>query len=284
MFAPLVLSRSINTPTDKLSLDQSTGELTSARARKRARVHSLAPARSPLYRYFCSGLSFLSGAPLLHPTMVYLKCHGGEGVHAHAHAQCSKRCWPTGWLRALYRPCCQTAYIYVRVHACARLHVHTANRQSTQVWPARARARLMHTYEHTASPFSAAVPISGGTASRCIREVHWSYTRRGFPISFTSSFFPFFSLNRLPPFHSLPPNFASKLFYVRRIQVTRRILINNMTTDLCAPLPIVLSFLSTSSNHTNWLLYQLVARWLLTCLIVPRSDPLKGVYSCLIKT
>lgn len=61
------------------------------RARARARVvRSLAPARSSLYRYFCSGLSFLSGAPLLHPTMVYLKCHGGEGVHAHAHAQCSE--------------------------------------------------------------------------------------------------------------------------------------------------------------------------------------------------
>lgn len=130
--------------TDKPPLDQLTGALA------RARVRSLAPARSPLYRYFCSGLSFLSGAPLLHPTMVYLKCHGGEGVHAHAHAQCSERCWPTGWLRALHRPCCQTAYVYVQracmctracayrkpagTQVCARAHTHAhARTHSTAI-------------------------------------------------------------------------------------------------------------------------------------------------------
>jgi len=141
----LVLSRSINTLTGKLPLDQSTRQCARARA---CVARSLAPARSSLYRYFCSGLSFLSGAPLLHPTMVYLKCHGGEGVHAHAHAQCSERCWPTGWLRALHRPCCQTAYVYVRVHACARVHVHTASHQSTQVCT-RAQHTLIQVRTHS---------------------------------------------------------------------------------------------------------------------------------------
>ena len=109
------------------------------------RAYGRARARSPLYQYFCSGLSFLSDAPLLHPTMVYLKCHGGEGVHAHAHAQCSERCWPTGWLRALHRLCCQTAYVYVHVYACARVCMCILQAD----WRASVRARHSHTYTDT---------------------------------------------------------------------------------------------------------------------------------------
>jgi len=146
---------------------------------------------------------------------------------------------------------------YMFTYACAWIvHVHTASHQARSM-RARARARThIRTYGHIAPPFSAAVPISGGTASE--RSIGRT---RG--VDFQSSshlrFSPFFHSIVFHRFTGCPPNFAPKLFYVRRIQVTRRILINNMTTDLCAPLPIVPPFLSMSSNHTNWLLYQLAA-------------------------
>lgn len=218
MFAPLALSRSINTPTDKLPLDQSTRERTSARARGLAcsLARSLAPARSPLYRYFCSGLSFLSGAPLLHPTMVYLKCHGGEGVHAHAHVQSSERCWPTGWLRALHRPCCQTAYVYVRVDACARACMCIPQAQSNTRAREYARARaLIHTRTH-----SIAILRRSANQWRNCKPVHprgpHGHTTCGV-VDFQSPshlrFSPFFTQS--PSTVSLvAPNFAPKLFFM----------------------------------------------------------------------
>lgn len=172
-----------------------------ARARPLTRPSARSPApvrasaRSRLYRYFCSGLSFLFGAPLLHPTIVYLKCHEGEGVHGHARVQCSERCWPTGcyglYTGRVAKPLTyMSAYVCVYARIFARMHTHT----HTHV--------CMYTYTR-APPFSAAVPISGGTASRCIREAHRSYTRdvdfQSPPHLRLSPFF--FSLDRLPPFH-----------------------------------------------------------------------------------
>lgn len=125
VFAPLVLSRSINTPTSKLLLDQSTSECMAARTRARS-FGSFTLARSPLYRYFCSGLSFLSGAPLLHPTMVYLKCHGGEGVHAHAHAQSDvgQQAGYGLYTGRVAKPLTYTCNVlHVHAYACARLYM-----------------------------------------------------------------------------------------------------------------------------------------------------------------
>lgn len=79
--------------------------------------------------------------------MVYLKCHEGEGVHAHAHALArATRCWPTG----CYGPC-------------------TGGRVAKPALPCV--GRVAYAFSMCArSPFSVAVPISGGTASRCIRD------------------------------------------------------------------------------------------------------------------
>ena len=102
-------------------------------------------------------------APLLHPTIVYLKCHEGEGVHAHAlvhHPMLANRL-----LRALHRPCCQTSVTCVGATVC--WFVCMCMNKTFCVSHERERTRAHVT------PFSNAVPISGGTASRCIRE----YTR-----------------------------------------------------------------------------------------------------------
>jgi len=128
---------------------------------------------------------------------------------------------------------------------CMRIWAHTLARECT-------RAYVYITYTR-ASPFSAAVPISGGTASRCIREAHRSYTR---DVDFQSPphlrFSPFFFHSiGLPPFHWLPPTLRLNFLCTARIRVTRRILINNVTTDLCALLPIVPSFLSALFNRNQ---------------------------------
>lgn len=146
--APLVPSSSINTPTN----ERTNGWLCLAgwTANRRLSVRALTSeralvlARSRLYRYFCSGLSFLSGVPLLHPTMVYLKCHEGEGVHTHApvcnaQSDVSQQA-VTGFTPALLPNRLRIYAVYVHtyaytqrrarwdihafVHTCARVYVH----------------------------------------------------------------------------------------------------------------------------------------------------------------
>lgn len=86
-------------------------------------------------------------------------------------------------LRALHRPCCQTAYVYTRMYVHARTHRHEYARARARVCAQHeCSQRYAHTHTRTvctctcthryprASPFSAAVPISDGTASRCASE------------------------------------------------------------------------------------------------------------------
>jgi len=136
VFAPLVLSRSINTPR------QANCRWTNRRAsvRPRARARSLAPARSPLYRYFCSGLSFLSGAPLLH--------HGLFKVSRRRRRARACACamldvgQQAGY--GLYTDRVAKPLTYMFTYACARVvHVHTASQQARSM-----RARVL-TYVHT---------------------------------------------------------------------------------------------------------------------------------------
>lgn len=189
-----------------------------------ARSLARASARSPLYRYFCSGLSFLSGAPLLHPTMVYLKCHGGEGVHAHAHAQCSEPDVGQQAGYGLYTGRVAKPLTYTCAPCmCTRVHVHTASHRSTQVCTcARVRALVYYVRAH-----STAILRRSANQWRNCKPVHprgppyirsYIHARRGgFPISFASSFFPlFFHSIDFHRFTGCPPSFAPKLFYVRR--------------------------------------------------------------------
>lgn len=77
--------------------------------------------------------------------------------------------------------------VHVRVHMVSFASVRSSARVHIYIY-------IYHTRTHThtqAPPFSAAVPISGGTASRCIREAHRSYTPRGFPISLLLSYLRF---------------------------------------------------------------------------------------------
>lgn len=139
---------------------------------------SRARACSRLYRDFCSGLSFLcllppaplhSPPPPLHPTMVYLKCHEGEGG-----AGACARAPPDVGQQAVtgLAPAC-VAKPVLRVWVCNRLLACVRRLSYRAFSAAMTRERASERARTHVTPFSDAVPISGGTASRCIRE----YTR-----------------------------------------------------------------------------------------------------------
>lgn len=159
-------TRSINTPTDKQPLDQST--------RERA---APAPARSRLYRYFYSSLSFLFGAPLLHPTYGLFKVSRRRAracACAMLRAMLANRL-----LRALHRPCCQTAYVYTRVHIYVYTRTHMSPHSHTHVDTAILR--------RSANQWRNCKPVHPRGPS----VVHAAWISNLSP-SLISSFFPFF--------------------------------------------------------------------------------------------
>lgn len=139
------------------------------------------------------------GAPLLHPTIVYLKCHEGEGVHGHARVQCSERCWPTGcyelYTGRVAKPLTYIfAYVCVYARIFARMHTHI----------------YTHTHEHRHSPpqCQSVAELQAGASERPTGHTHATWISNlllifVFPLFFTRS----------PSTVSLTaPNFAPKLF------------------------------------------------------------------------
>lgn len=169
---------------------------------------------------------------------------------------------------------------HIRTRRVKHMHVHTCVYAHYKFGTIRLSTRETNTWTHThthththihthihiftrahapTSPFSAVVPISDGTASRCIREAHRSYTPCGFPTSLLSSFplllffLSLFFLIRSPAYQRIvSPGIASPL-QTTRLNFLRdrrnpgyeeKNLINNAMTDRLtrSTVPIVTRF------------------------------------------
>lgn len=136
-------TRSINTPTDKRPLDQSTRER--ARVRARSRTRRVCPRQRDLVYIgiFIAVYHFCSAVPPF-----YTLPHGLFKVSRRRARACAcamlRAMLANRLLRALHRPCCQTAYVYTRVYVHVRVHI--ASFTST-----RSSARIIHTHTHVST-------------------------------------------------------------------------------------------------------------------------------------